>query len=231
MMEAVNAVPALLSDHEDSPFEAARTRRSLSREEAATLAALSLEEVAWLEEGRLYRFASPHDALAAGVAYGSALGIDHREALELAGRPAPPRDAGRTLTRLVGGIAVTLVLALLAAAVVVPRLVHNDEHDPLAGASLPAPWRISVDVLNGAGDVNHTRRVADRIGSLAYRVGRVRPADRFDYPETAVYYPSDRQLLAERLARELCAPTKPLPAGNSKLRLVVIVGPERVGGC
>ena len=58
-------------------------------------------------------------------------------------------------------------------------------------------------MLNGAGDINWTRQVASRIQSLAYTVKKVRRADRFDYPQTAVYYPPGDRLIAVRLARQL----------------------------
>lgn len=228
----VNAVPMVEPGHEESPLEAARARRGLTRDEAAARAALSPDEVVWLEEGRLYRFRTSQQAIAALVTYAASLGIDHREALELAGRPVPPLDPRKARPRLLAACAVALVLVLLGVAVAAPRAGRDaPAADGLAGAQLPPPWRVKVLVLNGSGDRNHTGRVADRINALAYDVQRVARADRFDYPETAVYYPRGGELLALRLGKALCAPTKPLPAGNDKRRLVVIVGPARVGGC
>ena len=222
----MQAVPLLERTSEDSPLEAARTNLALSREEAAKRAALSTDEVTWLEEGRLYRFRSQQQAVAALVTYAAALRIDHREALSLAGRPVPPADPAKTRPRLLAALAFLLLLTLLAAALTVGRLTAEDAEQPGA-AALPPPWRVSVDVLNGSGDIEHTRDVADRINELAYQVGNVRRAGRFDYPETAVYYPPAAKPLADRLGRQLCAPTKPLPAGKDKRRLVVIVGPAR----
>jgi hypothetical protein len=86
-----------------------------------------------------------------------------------------------------------------------------------------------VDVLNGSRDINHTHRVADRIGSLAYRVAQVRRADRFDYPETAVYYQPGGKGIASRLAHSLGTTIKPLPGGNDPRHLVVIVGATTTG--
>ena len=221
----MQAVPVLELASEDSPLEAARASRGLSREEAAARAALSEDEVTWLEEGRLYRFRSQQQAVAALVTYAAALRIDHREALALAGRPVPPADPAKTRPRILAALAVLLLLTLLAAALTVGRLTAGDADQPRPSAQLPPPWRISVDVLNGAGDRNHTGRVADEINALGYTVNDVRRAARFDYTETAVYYPPAAKALADRLARELCAPTKPLPNGKDKRRLVVIVGP------
>ncbi|MFN2471199.1 MAG: LytR C-terminal domain-containing protein [Gaiellaceae bacterium] len=212
---------------DDSPLEAARSKRTLSREEAAQRAALSPDEVAWLEEGRLYRFATPQRAVGAIVAYAAGLGVEHREALELAGRPVPPLPPDTMRARLFAGAAVLTVIALLAATFALVRLGGSDG-DSRASATLPPTWRVEVDVLNGSGDRNYTQKVADRIGGLAYNLGHVRKAGRFDYPETAVYYPPGAQALAKRLAAKLCVPTKPLPGGKRKNRLVVIVGPPTV---
>src|SRR5437870_7275912 len=76
---------------EESPLARARIHRQLTVEEAARRAGLAPEEVRWLEEGRVYRFPSADHALVATVLLASALGIGHREALELAGRHVPPR--------------------------------------------------------------------------------------------------------------------------------------------
>jgi hypothetical protein len=104
--------------------------------------------------------------------------------------------------------------------------------DPVVAqaATLPKPWQIQVDVLNGAGDINWTRQVASRIQSLAYTVKKVRRADRFDYPQSAVYYAPGGRLIAVRLARQLGVVTRPLPGGANAKRLVVIVGPQRGPG-
>jgi hypothetical protein len=104
--------------------------------------------------------------------------------------------------------------------------------DPVVAqaATLPKPWQIQVDVLNGGGDINWTRQVASRIQSLAYTVKKVRRADRFDYPQSAVYYAPGGRLIAVRLARQLGVVTRPLPGGANPKRLVVIVGPQRGPG-
>ena len=70
-----------------------------------------------------------------------------------------------------------------------PPHFHGASTSHAAGRALPPPWRISVEVLNGGGDITYTRRVADRIGSFAYQIKKVSRAGRFDYPETSVYFP------------------------------------------
>src|SRR5438105_15645106 len=84
-----------VADGTDSPLAHARLHRQLTVEEAARRAGLQPDEVRWLEEGRVYRFRSPDHALMATILYASALGIDHDEALGLAGLPVPPRPLRR----------------------------------------------------------------------------------------------------------------------------------------
>ena len=216
-----------------SALAQARLQRQLPVREAAAKAGLTEEEVAWLEEGRVYRFRSPDDALLALTLYTTALGVDHREARVLAGLPVPPKPfEANPRARL-------LVLAGLAAAVValvaVFALPGRAEEQARAAeaarlaaeAKLPKPWEIGVDILNGNGDINHTRVVASRIGALGYHVARVARANRFDYPQTAVYYERGGKGAAERLGRQLDVRTRPLPGGDDPRRLVVIVGPPR----
>jgi LytR cell envelope-related transcriptional attenuator len=160
------------------------------------------------------------------LAYCHALGIDRREALELAGRPAR-QPSPEALPRILAVAALAATFAVVAVALADPRLAANEVSGG-AAATLPPPWRVSVDVLNGSGDINHTRRIADRIGALAYQVARVRHADRFDYPETAVYYQPGGKAIARRLAANLGAETRALPGGDDPRRLVVIVGPARI---
>src|SRR5438093_13673428 len=83
--------PEVAAPSTDSPLARARVHRQLTVEEAARRAGLRPDEVRWLEEGRVYRFPSADHALLATLLLASALGIGHREALELAGRPVPPR--------------------------------------------------------------------------------------------------------------------------------------------
>ena len=226
--------PQLVELNRRSPLTAARIRRKLSQEEAAARAGIRPEEVGWLEEGRVYRFPSADDALQACILYASALGIDLREARTLAGLPLPPKQFGvNPLGRLVGVAAIAALLSAIAVAVTFSTLELGAGSSSTTtarrpGPSLPPPWRIQVDVLNGSGDINYTRRIADRITALGYRVRRVAPADRFDYPQTAVYYHPGGQPTAVRLAGQLGVTARPLPAGTDKLRHVVIVGPARV---
>jgi transcriptional regulator with XRE-family HTH domain len=217
---------SLRTSLQSSPLQDARLQRKLTREDAARRADLSPEEVMWLEEGRLYRFPSAHVAVAAALVYANSLGIDRREAFELAGRPRPAA-APESLPRILGAAALAAIFAVVAVALADPRLTRDGER---GRAGLPPPWRISVDVLNGSGDINHTRRVADRIGSLAYHIAHVRRADRFDYPETAVYYEPGGKEIAARLASSLGTEIKPLPGGKDSRHLIVIVGPPTIRG-
>jgi hypothetical protein len=227
----VELVTELKGRAETPPLAAARLRRQLTVERAAKLARLTPDEVSWLEEGRLYRFDSSESAVTALLLYSTALGVSRREARQLAGLPVLPRP---TLTdaksKTAFGVGLSVVVATVAAVLLLPGLVRGSSPEPIGGsqAGLPATWKISVDVLNGSGDMNYTRRVADRIGSKAYRIERVSRADRFDYPETAVYFHTGGQRIAERLADELRVPAKPLPGRGNPKRLVVVVGPARL---
>jgi len=95
--------------------------------------------------------------------------------------------------------------------------------------SLPPTWKLKVDVLNGGGDIYYTRAVASKIGGLGYKIERVAKANRFDYPDTAVYFEPGGEAYGTRLARQLGVQARPLPGGNNPRRLVVIAGPPRVG--
>ncbi len=217
-----------------SALAAARLHRRLTVEEAAKRARLTPDQVEWLEEGRVYRFPSSEHALEATLLLATALEIDGREARELVGLPVPPRPLGvNPVGRLVGVAALSAALMALLSFVVVPTFSDGEiPVDPVVAqaASLPKPWQIRVEVLNGAGDITWTRQVASRIQSLAYTVKQVRRADRFDYPRTAVYYAPGGRLVAVRLARQLGMVTIPLPGGSNPKRLVVIVGPQRGPG-
>jgi len=229
MNPLMEAVPALEAHGETPPLAAARMRRRLTVESAAKLARLTPDEVTWLEEGRLYRFPSSESALLALLLYSTGLGIGRREARRLAGLPIFSRPR-RGQVRQVAGMMIGAVLLLGAAgAFVLPGLLHKASTPPAtAEAGLPPTWKVSVDVLNGSGDMNYTRSVASTIGALAYRIDRVTRADRFDYPSTAVYFHPGGEKLAERLARQLGVPARPLPGGGTPNRLVVVVGPARL---
>ncbi len=222
-MEAVLTV----AREEPSALARARLQRQLTPEEAARRAGLTPDEVGWLEEGRLYRFRSSERATVALLLYTTSLGINRREARRLAGLPVAPATSNpRGRLAVAGGVA-AVALAIVLAVVLPPRLGNDTPPSQATAAGLPPPWRISVDVLNGGGDITYTRRVADRIGSFAYQVKRVSRAGRFDYPETSVYFPPGGEKIGQRLANQLDVTARPLPAGKNPRRLVVIVGPRR----
>jgi transcriptional regulator with XRE-family HTH domain len=215
---------------EESPLARARLQRQLTVEEIARRAGITEDEVRWLEEGRVYRFPRPDDALAATVLYATALGIENREARELAGLPVPPLPIERNpLPRIIVIGAAVIALVVLATLLAISRAGGDD---PAAGpgAILPPPWRIQVTVLNGSGDINYTRQVASRIGAFGYGIKKVGRADAFTYPQTAVYFPPTCEAVAVRLAKQLGVTTKPLPGGTGACQLYVIVGPARGPG-
>lgn len=220
---------AVLTEVRDEPSALARARlqRQLTPEDAALRAGLTPDEVEWLEEGRLYRFRSSERATLALLLYATSLGIGRREARRLAGLPVGPLSSNpRGRLAVAAGVAAA-ALAVVLAVVVPPRLGDDSNGATASARALPPPWRISVDVLNGGGDITYTRRVADRIGSFAYQIKRVSRAGRFDYPETSVYFPPGGERIGRRLASQLGVPARPLPAGKNPRRLVVIVGPPR----
>jgi hypothetical protein len=207
-----------------SALTALRLQRKLTIEEAAKRAALWPEQVEWLEEGRLYRFPGTETAVLALLRYATALGIDHRQARALSGMPVEP-PAHRPVGRWIAASAVTAIVVAVTLALTV-GLDGGGSSAKSHAAALPAPWKISVDVLNGSGDINYTRRVATRVGSYGYRIQHVTKANRFDYRETAVYYEPGGAAVADRLATQIgCGTPKPLPGGTNPRRLVVIVGP------
>ena len=216
-----------------SPLAQARLQRQLPVREVAARAGLTEDEVSWLEEGRVYRFRTPDDALLALLLYATALGIDHHEARAIAGLPVGPRPFRanpRTRLAVLAGVAAAAVA--LAAVFVLPGRAEEQAREAQASrlaaeAALPKPWKIDVDVLNGSGDIVFTRRIASRIGAFGYHIAHVRRANRFDYPQTTVYYERGGYDIAARLARQLGVGTRPLPGGDNRRRLVVIVGPHR----
>ena len=226
--------PDLAPPPADSPLARARLHRQLTVEEAARRAGIQDDEVRWLEEGRVYRFPTADRALVATLLYATALGIDHREALELAGRPAPPRPFARNAwARAAVLVGILGAVAALVAAVVLAEHGQGRTQARAAQTSarstLPPPWAIKVVVLNGSGDINYTRQVASRIGALGYEIAHVGRAGRFDYPQTIVFFPPGGNAIALRLAKQLDVQTEPLPGGTNPRRLVVIVGPATVG--
>ena len=220
-------------DHKRSPLAQARLQRQLPVREAAAKAGLTEDEVSWLEEGRVYRFRSPDDALLALLLYATALEIDHWEARQLAGLPVGPRPFHANPRKRIAALAAgAAALVALVAVFVLPGREQERAREARAAqlaadARLPKPWQIDVDVLNGSGNITFTRRTASKIGALGYHIARVRRANRFDYPRTAVYYEHGGYDVADRLARQLGVGTMPLPGGKNPKRLVVIVGPPR----
>lgn len=218
---------------EPSPLADARAARGLSVEQVAARSGLTLQEIEWLEEGRFFRFPSQNAAVLSAVVYATSLGIDRTEARRLAGLPAHGNPFRvNPIARLIGTAAVAALVSALLVMVFMPGLRSEKTRTIVAAAdpNLPAPWKISVDVLNGSGDINWTRQVASRIGSLGYLIEKVARADRFDYPRTAVYYQPGSEKIAVRLARQIGATTATLPPGDHPRQLVVIVGPARGPG-
>jgi hypothetical protein len=213
-----------------SPLARARLHRQLTVEETARRAGLSVDQTRWLEEGRVYRFPTPDDALVATLLYATALGIENREARELARLPVPTLPVERNpLPRLLVVGAVLIALTVFATLLLVPRS-GGKQSGAEPSAILPPPWRIQVSVLNGSGDINYTRQVASRIGAFGYGIKEVARADSFTYPQTAVYFPPSCEGVATRLAKQLGVATKPLPGGAGACQLYVIVGPARGPG-
>jgi transcriptional regulator with XRE-family HTH domain len=227
MSSGMELVQPLEPTGDESPLAVARLHRQLTLAETARRAGLSEEQAQWLEEGRVYRFPSPDDALLAALLYGTALGIDNREARRLAGLEVPAAPAQRNpALRLIAIGALLIGVALLAAFLLIPR-GSGGKTGARAGAVLPPPWRVNVDVLNGSGDYNYTRRVASHVQAFGYTIRKVGRADSFSYPQTGVYFPPGCDALALRLAKQLGVATKPLPGGSGPCRLYVIVGPAR----
>jgi hypothetical protein len=229
MIPRMEAVPALHPRGEAPPLTAARLRRQLTVESAAKLARLTPDEVTWLEEGKLYRFPSGDSAALALMLYATGLGISRREARSLAGLPLVARPRRDQVRQIAGMLIGVVVLVSIAGAFALPGLLHGATKPAAAAQSdLPPPWKVEVDVLNGSGDMNYTRNVADKIGAMAYRIERVTRATRFDYTRTAVYFPPGAEALGQRLAGQLGVQALPLPGGTNTRRLVVIVGPARL---
>jgi transcriptional regulator with XRE-family HTH domain len=216
---------------DDSPLARARLHRQLTLEETAQRAGITPDEAKWLEDGRVYRFPSADDALLAAILYGSALGIDNAEARELAGLPVPAAPAKRNrLPRLIVLGATVLAVTIVASILVVSHTGGKAHGASAAADVLPPPWRVDVSVLNGSGDYNYTRQVASHVQAAGYQIDHVGRADRFDYLQTAVYFPPHCEALALRLAKQMGVAAKPLPGGAGACKLFVIVGPARGPG-
>ena len=211
-------------------FATARLRRQLSQEDVAQRSGITAEQVSWLEEGRVYAFRSPEDALAAALLLASGLEIDNHEARELAGFPVLPRSIQRNPRGRLAAAAALIIAGIVAAVMLGYTLRGSATHilpSSSSNTSLPAAWKIKVVVENGGGDINYTRRVASRVASLGYQITTVKRASRFNYKHTTIFYSSTGKgrAVGKRLASQLNADLLPLPNGSSQLRLLVIVGP------
>src|SRR5437763_3356455 len=226
-MELVQSLEAA-ADH--SRLARARLHRQVPVEGTARRAGSSEEYARGLEEGRVSRFPSPDDALLPALLYGTALGIDNREARELAGLPVPPAPVERNpLPRLLVLGVILVALTVVAAIVLIPH--GGGRRNSAAGTPvLPPPWRVDVNVLNGSGDINYTRQIASHVQALGYTIKHVGRADSFSYAQTAVYFPPTCESLALRLAKQLGVAAKPLPGGSGPCKLWVIAGPARGPG-
>ena len=188
-----------------------------------------------LEEGRIYRFPSVSDALAATLVYATALGnlgARGAQARRVARRPrllvvpAHRRDRGPGRD----GRARRLALRHPAGA----RGGHTGGAPSTpaeAQTKLPPPWEIRVDVLNGTSTPGAATSLSNEIGGpLAYRMGTVGNAPRLDYVQTRVYYAPGSEAIAQRLADELGLEITELPSGKDPNRLLVIVGTDQAAG-
>jgi transcriptional regulator with XRE-family HTH domain len=220
------SVAPQLDPQEPSPLASARLQRKLTVEEAARRAGVTSDQIEWLEAGRVYRFPTADDALVAVVLYAAALGIDHEEARGLARLPVETHSERFPRARIASAGAALVVLAALAVTLLGGFGGHSaDKHRTRV---LPPTWRLSVDVLNGGGDIYYTRALASKIGGLGYKIKRVAKANRFDYPHTAVYFEPGGEEYGARLAQQLGVEARPLPGGSNPRRLVVIAGPPRI---
>jgi transcriptional regulator with XRE-family HTH domain len=216
---------AALPAERPSALTGLRLQRKLTVEDAARRAALWPEQVQWLEEGRLYRFPTSEAAVLALLRYATSLGIDHREARRLAGLPGEP-PARRPFARWFATVAAAALVGILVAAFFVGFGHGGPTQASKAAAALPPPWKYTIDVLNGSGDINYTRRLASHVGSFGYRLGHVTKANRFGYKQTVVYFEPGGEAAARRLVAQLgCGAVSPLPGGRDPRRLVVIAGP------
>jgi transcriptional regulator with XRE-family HTH domain len=148
------SVAPQLDPLEPSPLASARLHRKLTVEEAARRAGVTADQIEWLEAGRVYRFPTADDALLAAVLYAASLGIDADEARRLARLPVEPRPERSSRRKVVGAGAGIVLLAALAVALLGAFGGDAKRHPASTGAPLlPAPWKLTVDVLNGGGDI------------------------------------------------------------------------------
>ena len=214
---------------EPSPLAEARERHGLSITQVAYRTGLSEAEIGWLEDGRLYRFASQNQAILAGIVYATAVGIDRFEARRIAGLPLTGTLRVNAKARFVVVGALAALLSALAVMVVAPdiHLTRTQTVEAIPNANLTPPWKLQVTVENGTGDINWTRTLASRVGAMGYTIAKVGRADRFDYPKSTVYYGPGGQAVGIRLARQLAVQAEQAP-GLTARQLLVVVGPRTV---
>ena len=216
---------------EPSPLAEAREKHDLSIKQVAYRSGLREEEIEWLEDGRIYRFPSQNQAILAAILYASAVGIDRYEARRLAGLPLVGISRVNARARLIVVGAVAALLSALAVMMLAPNLnlTRTRTVEAIPNANLTPPWKLQVTVENGNGDISWTRTVASRIGAMGYTISKVGRADRFDYPQSTVYYGPGGSGVGTRLARQLNVTTQQAPGLGPK-QLLVIVGPQTVTG-
>ena len=186
----------------------------------------------WLEEGRVYRFRTPDDALLALLLYATALGIDHREARELAGLAGPRTVQGQPARQARGARRASRWRRLhslppsCSPAARAAR-ARGGGYPLVAEAKLPKPWQIAVDVRNGSGNITYTRRVASRVGALGYRVARVGRAEPLRLPGDGGLLRAGRRARGRAARPPLGVGPSRSPAATTRRRLVVVVGPQR----
>ena len=224
LAHTLDAVP------QTSPLAEARERRDLSIKQVAYRSGLTEAEIEWLEEGRIYRFPSQNAAMLAAVVYATALGIDRFEARRLAGLPVTGAIRVNARARLIVVGALAALLSALAVMIVAPGLqprTRTVEAEAVPNANLTPPWKLKITVENGAGDIRWTRELASRVGAMGYTITKVGKADRFDYPQTTVYYGPGGAGVGIRLARQLAVRAEETP-GLTPTQLLVIAGPQTV---
>ena len=185
---------------EESPLARARLHRKLTVEETARRAGITAEEVRWLEEGRVYRFPRPDDALIATALYATALGLDNREARELAGLPVPPQPIERSpLPRLlvVGGVVIALaVFAALLADLTVGQRTDSGRPERHSSAAL---------AHSGERPERQRRHQLHAAGRKPYR--RLRLQHQEGRPRRQLHVPTDRGVLPTEV-RGRCPPAR-----------------------
>jgi transcriptional regulator with XRE-family HTH domain len=226
MLELAHPLDAI---PQPSPLAEARKRHGLSVAQVAYRTGLSESEIEWLEEGRLYRFASQNQAILAGIVYATTIGVDRYEARRLAGLPIAGRVRVNARARLVVVGALAALLSALGVLLLAPNLhiTSTKVVEAIPNANLLPPWKLQVTVENGNGNIVWTRSLASRIGAMGYTISKVGRADRFDYPATTVYYGSGGHDVGLRLARQVGAQAEEAP-GLTKQELLVVVGPKTV---